>query len=339
MRRLLTAIAALLISGALAAAPPRSPRPRRARAPATKTEFAVDPNAVNDPATTDTVAPGSAGSAVLRAQILLDRAHFSPGEIDGRYGANLGKAIAAFASERGLPATEIVDAAVWAALDVDSGPALVTITLSPETVSGPYTPDIPRDMDAKAKLPALNYGSPLEAIGEEFHSSPKLLRKLNPTATFEQAGEQLLVPNVKLPPPGKASTVLVSKSTRSVTALDAQGRTLAWYPATIGSSHDPLPLGHWKINGVSRNPPFHYNPDLFWDARPKDEKARIPPGPNNPVGVVWIDLSKEHYGIHGTPEPSEIGKTQSHGCIRLTNWDAWELASMVSPGTPAILQE
>ena len=147
------------------------------------------------------------------------------------------------------------------------------------------------------------------------------------------------MPNVARSPLGKAAKVVVDKSDMSVTALDAQNRPLARYPATMGSEHDPPPIGTWKIVGVSRNPPFFYNPDLFWDAKGERSKAKIAPGPNNPVGVVWIDLSKEHYGIHGTPEPSTIGKTQSHGCIRLTNWDAAELADMVAAGTPAILQE
>jgi lipoprotein-anchoring transpeptidase ErfK/SrfK len=144
---------------------------------------------------------------------------------------------------------------------------------------------------------------------------------------------------VIVPPPEKAASVVVSKSRHGVAALDAGGKILARYPATSGSEHDPLPLGKWKILGVARNPPFHYNPELFWDAKPTHEKAPIPPGPNNPVGVAWIDLSKEHYGIHGTPEPSQIGKTQSHGCIRLTNWDVSELAKMVAPGMPALLEE
>ncbi len=122
-------------------------------------------------------------------------------------------------------------------------------------------------------------------------------------------------------------------------AVDAAGRVLASYPATMGSQHDPLPLGAWTIKGVSREPTFNYNPDLFWDAEAGHAKAKIPPGPNNPVGMAWIDLSKEHYGIHGSPEPSRVGKTESHGCIRLTNWDVAELAALVAPGTPAILQE
>jgi lipoprotein-anchoring transpeptidase ErfK/SrfK len=132
---------------------------------------------------------------------------------------------------------------------------------------------------------------------------------------------------------------VVSKTDSSVAAYDANGKLLAYYRATIGSEHDPLPLGDWKIIVIQRNPPFHYNPELFWDAGDTDQKAVIQPGPNNPVGVVWMGLSKDHYGIHGSPEPSHIGHTESHGCIRLTNWDATELAAMVKAGTPAILRE
>lgn len=340
MHRLLVGSLGLLLTVAVAAEPRNEARKARPlRAPVPGPPAAVDPAAVNDPSLTDLVGPGSAGSAVLRAQVLLDRAHFSPGEIDAKYGNNLRKAITAYQGSRGLPSTGRVDPATWSALDQDPSAALVVVTISPETAAGPFTPRIPEEMDEKARLPMLNYSSPLEAIGEEFHVRPALLRDLNPSATFERAGEQILVPNVKVSPSGPAASVVVSRSDESVTALNGDGKILAYYPATIGSRHDPLPLGRWKIQGVSRNPPFHYNPKLFWDAKPSDENARIPPGPKNPVGVVWIDLSEEHYGIHGTPEPSQIGRTESHGCIRLTNWSAWELAGILSPGIPAILQE
>ncbi len=136
-----------------------------------------------------------------------------------------------------------------------------------------------------------------------------------------------------------AAKVVVDKSDKNVRVFDAAGKLLAQFPATLGSEHDPLPLGPWKIRGVSKLPPFNYDPDLFWDADAKDVKAKLPPGPNGPVGVVWIGLSKEHYGIHGTPEPQTVGRTASHGCIRLTNWDAAKLAQMIRADTPAILQE
>jgi lipoprotein-anchoring transpeptidase ErfK/SrfK len=194
-------------------------------------------------------------------------------------------------------------------------------------------------MMQQAKLPALGYTSPLEELSERFHASPDLMRALNPTADFTHAGQELVVPNAMTMPPGSAARVVVSKGESSVRALDGDGKVLAFYMATTGSEHDPLPIGDWKINGVARNPKFHYNAKLFWDAKNADDRATIQPGPNNPVGVVWIDLSKEHYGIHGTPEPNSVGHAYSHGCIRLTNWDALELASMVKPGTPAILKE
>jgi lipoprotein-anchoring transpeptidase ErfK/SrfK len=315
-----------------------APRKHKHKAPRAAREKTINPNAVNDPALAETVAPGASASAVLRAQILLARAHFSCGEIDGNFGANLKGAIEDFQSARGLSPTGTVEAETWKALNADAAPALVKAPIAAEDVAGPFE-TIPEDMMEKAKLSALSYSSPLEGIAEKYHASPALLKKLNPGAALDRAGEEILVPNAAVPPTAKAASIVVSASRHSVLALDAAGRILARYPSTSGSEHDPLPIGKWKITGIARNPPFHYNPNLFWDAKGTDGKARIAPGPNNPVGVAWIDLSKEHYGIHGSPEPSQIGKTQSHGCIRLTNWDVTELAAIVGPGTPANLEE
>jgi lipoprotein-anchoring transpeptidase ErfK/SrfK len=282
--------------------------------------------------------PGDKGSGVLRAQILLDRAHFSCGELDGDFGDNLSKTVAAFQAARQLPTSGAVDRATWDALNADQAPVLTTYTIKAEDEKGPFEP-IPAQMSEQAKLPALGYSSPAEELGERFHVAPSVLKALNPGADLTKEGQQLTVPNVITMAPGPAARVEVSKSESSVRAFDADGKLLAFYVATIGSEHDPLPVGDWKIRGVAHSPVFHYNPDLFWDAKATDEKTTIHAGPNNPVGVVWIDLSKEHYGIHGTPEPSKIGHTTSHGCIRLTNWDAAQLASMVKPGVPAILKE
>jgi lipoprotein-anchoring transpeptidase ErfK/SrfK len=281
---------------------------------------------------------GHKGSAVLRAQILLDRANFSCGEIDGEFGSNMAKALGAFLQSRNLPVSEVVDEAAWNALNADQAPALTLYTLTPEDVKGPFL-RIPKDLVEQATLPALGYTSPLEGLGERFHVSPAVLKALNQGASFTKAGQTIIVPNVMTMPPAAAARIVVSKRESSVRAFDAEGRLLAFYVATIGSEHDPLPVGERKIRGVGRNPIFNYNPGLFWDAKPEHTKAKIKPGPNNPVGVVWIDLDKDHYGIHGTPEPSRVGHTTSHGCIRLTNWDAAELAAMVKPGVPAILEE
>jgi lipoprotein-anchoring transpeptidase ErfK/SrfK len=274
----------------------------------------------------------------LRAQVLLDRAHFSPGEIDGASGSNTRRAIAAFRKARGLGDGDSLDEATWQALREGDAPALVEYTIT-EADAGEDFVDVPADMMQKAKLDKLGYASIEEMLGERFHASPKLLKKLNDGKGFT-AGTKITVPNVAgTAPLPKADHVVVDKSDASVSLVDADGEVYARFPATSGSEHDPLPIGDWKLNGVARQPTFHYNPDLFWDADAGHSKATIKPGPNNPVGVVWVDLSKEHYGIHGTPEPSTIGKTQSHGCIRLTNWDALAFASAVSPGMSAKLQQ
>jgi lipoprotein-anchoring transpeptidase ErfK/SrfK len=291
---------------------------------------------------TSTAAPavlgtGDKGDAVLEAQVRLDRAHFSPGEIDGQFGSNVARAVAAFQRAHDLDASGRVDAATLAALP--AAPALIDYTLTAADVDGPFV-DVPSDMIEKSKLEHLGYTSAIEAIGERFHASPALLRQLNPGKSFTTAGETIRVPNVEgsspLPPVAK---VIVDKSDASLLLVDAGDKVVARFPATMGSSHDPLPIGDWKITGVYKDPVFNYNPDLFWDANPSHKKATIPAGPNNPVGLVWIDLTKEHYGIHGTPEPSRIGKTQSHGCIRLTNWSALLVAEAVAKDMPAILRE
>ena len=294
----------------------------------------------NDPARMPRLGATSApGSSVLRVQVLLDREHFSPGEIDGHYGGNTRRAVAAFNQARRLKGGERVEAKTWAALNRDAAPVVVSYVLTSEDVA--LFEKLPEETADRAKLSALGFESPIEALGERFHASPGLLRALNPGAAFDASGASVLVPNVERPPLAKAEglSVRVSGSDHSAAAVDPDGNVVARYPATVGSEHDPLPVGDWKINGVARNPSFNYNPDLFWDSEPGDQKAKLPPGPNNPVGVVWIDLNKPHYGIHGTPAPSTIGGTTSHGCIRLTNWDALELSRLVSPGTPAELVE
>ncbi len=260
----------------------------------------LDAQGINDAQNTRSLRQGAHGSSVVRAQILLARAHFSCGEIDGDFGTNLLKTVEAFQQDRDLPKTGMVDEATWAALNEDHAPPLMNYTITADDEKGPFAP-VPEGMMEQAKLPALGYTSPLEELAEHFHVSPAVLEALNPGADFSKAGQELTAPNVQTLPPGKAAKVVVSQSESSVRAYDASGKLLAFYAATIGSEHDPLPVGNWKIRAVLHNPEFHYNAQLFWDADDRNAKATIRPGPNNPVGLVWIDLSKEHYGIHGTP--------------------------------------
>ena len=289
--------------------------------------------------------PAPIVNEVLAAQVALDRAGFSPGEIDGRPGQNLQRALTAFQKEHQLPTTGQLDDATWKQLTEAAGAAqpLVEYSITDVDIAGPFTTNIPPTLPEQASLDALNYRSPLEAIAERVHGSPVLLQRLNPKATFERTGERIMVPNVggaaPAAAPSGAITVFVTKDSSALTVEDAGGHVLFHAPVTSGSEHDPLPIGTWKVNGVQRNPRFHYNPDLFWDATPGDSKAMIPPGPNNPVGVLWIDISKPHYGIHGTPEPSKIGHVESHGCVRLTNWDAERVAQWVKPGTRVVFRQ
>ena len=274
---------------------------------------------------------------LLHAQVLLDRAHFSTGEIDAAFGSNMKNALSGFQKARGLPVTGTLDAATWTALSKDTAEMVVPYTLVEADTAGPFV-KIPEDMAGKAALAALGYADAAEGLGEKFHASPTLLARLNPGKDFTRAGEQIMVPNVLgTEPLPKASKVMVSKTGRILTVYDTEGKLMAQYPASTGSQHDPLPIGEWKINGVARHPTYHYNPKLFWDAKTGDKKATVAAGPNNPVGTTWIDLSKPHYGIHGTPVPRTIGKTESHGCIRLTNWSVQEVAALVAPGTQVVL--
>jgi lipoprotein-anchoring transpeptidase ErfK/SrfK len=328
-----TAISSCLLASVLAATSGQAASGTQASA-----NKSLDAATVNDGGLVDSVARGDRGAAVLRAQILLERARFSPGEIDAAYGSNLRQAIAGFQTSRGLHVSGDMDLPTWQALDADTAPALINVTLSAEDVAGPFT-RLPQGLPARSKLDALGYESAAEALGEKFHASPALLKQLNPGKDFTRAGETLVVPSVQPSWPMPAiAKVVVDKSDHTVSLQGEDGKLVAQYPASTGSEHDPLPVGKWKIEGVARHPTFHYNPKLFWDAESTDVKATLAAGPNNPVGVVWIDLSKPHYGIHGTPEPSKIGKTESHGCIRMTNWSALTVSQAVKPGMAVTLQ-
>jgi lipoprotein-anchoring transpeptidase ErfK/SrfK len=299
----------------------------------------------------------------LTVQVLLDRLGFGPGPIDGHSGTNLSRALKGFQEARGLDATGRLDPATAQALAAYSKtPGTIEVTLTQADVAGPFVGRIPDDPADQAKLPAMGYSDVMEELSERFHTTKATLVALNSPDTPLKAGVTIKVPNVRpaatdypsaLRPDWKdmlvqlsvssdqpqAARVVVDKSDGVLRVYDGQDKLVAQFPATMGSTHDPLPIGNWKIQGTSYLPTFHYNPELFWDAKATDTKETLKPGPNGPVGVVWIDLDKEHYGIHGTSTPETIGRTTSHGCIRLSNWDAARLSLMVRAGTPAVFQE
>jgi lipoprotein-anchoring transpeptidase ErfK/SrfK len=271
---------------------------------------------------------------LIKAEILLARAHFSPGEISGRAGENLNKAIAAFAEAQGK-ATNKLDRELWDKLvSMSADPVVIDYTISEADMRGPFVEQIPNKMEMMQDLPRLVYPTPREALAEKFHMSPELLSALNPGEKFEVAGHTILVANIPTGSlPEKVTRIRVDKAKQELRAFDAGGKLLAYYPATVGSEEKPAPSGTLKVTAVKKNPTYHYNPAYAFKGVRTTKPFTIEPGPNNPVGVVWIGLTGEGYGIHGTPEPGKVGKTQSHGCVRLTNWDALQLASGVSKGT------
>jgi lipoprotein-anchoring transpeptidase ErfK/SrfK len=306
-------------------------------------------------------APPPIDRSILHVQVILDKLGFGPGVLDGRGGMSLVNALKGFQQSRGLPVTGKADQATLRALyPYRSARPTVTLTLDARALQGPFGA-IPKDYADQAKLDTMPHAAPIEQLAEMFHTTPAVLTALNPAGTQLKAGQKIVFPNalpssrayptdatpawrktlaqlnVEANVP-KAAKIVVDKSDSVLRAYDGAGRLIAQYSATIGSSSDPLPLGSWKVLHVSPNPDWKMNPKIL--KKVSDSKAAqiIPPGPNNPVGVVWIDLSREHYGIHGTPDPEKIGRTESNGCVRLTNWDAARVALMVKSGTPVLFQ-
>jgi lipoprotein-anchoring transpeptidase ErfK/SrfK len=272
---------------------------------------------------------------VIKTEVLLDRAGFSPGVIDGRDGDNFRKAVATFQRQNALDSTGVLDAETFSRLAATSSePALTEYEISNNDVRGPFEKHIPAGFDAMAKVRRLSYTGPREELAERFHMGEKLLAELNPHADFHRPGTRIVAANVgSKGPQANVAKIVIDKQKRSLSAFDSKGNLIVFYPASIGSAEKPAPSGTYKVNGVERNPTYHYDPKFAFKGVKARHKLTIQPGPNNPVGLVWINLSVPSYGIHGTPSPENVGKTESHGCIRLTNWDALALASMVSRGT------
>jgi len=312
------------------------------------------------------VPPGTPGSpidgTVFHAQVLLGAAGFSTGVIDGKSGMSFKAAVRGFQQSRGLPASGKLDGATRRALLEQNRPSTIRVKLTGTDISGDYVYPYPRKPEGQSKLKFASYRNMLEEVAERYHTTPDTIVALNGPTALIGVGHTLRLPNVIPTSTGyqgsplkdeyrawfvklnveanvpQGSHIIVDKSEGQLKVMDDSDRLLAQFPVTTGSQHDPLPLGTWKIPTFSFLPPFHYQPDLFWDVDDSKDEKMLPPGPNGLVGVAWLDLSKEHYGIHGTPEPQTIGRTESHGCIRMTNWDVLRLSRMVKPGVRAVFQ-
>ncbi len=283
--------------------------------------------------------PGAKASQAMniKAQILLDRANFSPGTIDGRHGENFVNALRAFQQRSGLNASGELDAPTWGKLTQDAAPALIEYTISRADIAGPFTEEIPSSYQKKAELKRLDYTGAAEMLAERFHMDDDLLEQLNRGKSLDEAGTVIVVANVNVKPVAlttKVGKLEIDKTRKSVRVLAPDGKLLALYPASVGSEEKPAPSGTLKVVRVARSPTYTYNPDFKFRGVKADRELKIAPGPNNPVGSVWIALNQKTYGIHGTSEPSRVGKVDSHGCVRMTNWDALALAKLVRKGMP-----
>ncbi|MBZ9978775.1 MULTISPECIES: L,D-transpeptidase family protein [Mesorhizobium] len=271
---------------------------------------------------------------VAALQVLLDRGGASPGVIDGRFGSNVDKALAAYNQINGSSLKSTDSVGIQAALSQSGGDAFANYTITAEDAAGPYVASIPEDYSQKAQLDRMGFTSVTEALAERFHMDENYLKALNPDANFNRPGTIIKVANFGKLVSAPVARIVADKGKKEVFAYDASGKLVAAYPATIGSSDTPSPTGIHAVSRVALDPNYTYNPNINFKQGENNKILTIPPGPNGPVGSVWIALDKPTYGIHGTPEPSKIGKTESHGCVRLTNWDARELAKLVSPGVP-----
>ena len=274
----------------------------------------------------------------VRLEVLLARADFSPGEIDGKFGENATKALRAYEETHHLQSSSGLTDDAWRELANDSAPVLERYTIAEKDISGPFLHKLPRGLEQMKNLPRLPYTGPRQALAEKFHMSEQLLAALNPGQRFDRVGTTIIVADTSGPNanhPTKAARVEVDKDRQTVRLFDRSNALIGFYPATVGSEEKPSPTGTLKVTAIDHNPTYRYDPKYHFKGVHSKKPFTIRPGPNNPVGTVWITLSPgEGYGIHGTPDPSKVSKTQSHGCVRLTNWDAESVANEVSKGTP-----
>ena len=282
------------------------------------------------------ISSGKPSPLGVRLQVLLDRTHFSPGEIDGKFGENAKKALRAYADAQQLPDSDRLTDKAWKALRADDQPIIRKYTISDKDVAGPFLRKLPSKMEEMKDLPNLGYTSPRQKLAQMFHMSEGLLSELNPGQRFDHAGDSIVVVDVgdEKAEKTKADRVEIDKSRQTVKLFDKSNALIGFFPATVGSEEKPSPSGTLKVTEIDRNPTYRYNPKYHFKGVHSDKPFTIKPGPNNPVGTVWINLSAEGYGIHGTPEPDKVSKAQSHGCVRLTNWDAERVAASVAKGTP-----
>ena len=346
-------------------------------APAQNTSAAnANANAGAPGATKPWVKPGAPGSeidgTVFHAQVLLDLAGFPTGVIDGKKGMVYNQALRGFQQARGLRVTGELDGPTRAALLQDKRPPVRQLRLTEQDVGGPFVYPFPEKADVQAKLDGLHYRNMLEKVAERFHTTPRTIVALNGPDKLIGPGQVLVLPNVLPASRDYAGAVddkqgqllnqfnvnaqqpqgdyiVVDKSdgvmrvysgevpsTNRVKPTD--GKIVAQFPVTMGSAQYPLPIGRWKVTTYAFMPPFKYQPELLNGGDMSVGEQMLPPGPNGPVGVAWLDLTKEHYGIHGTDEPSTIGRAESSGCIRLANWDVVRLSRIMKPGFTAIFQ-